>query len=217
MCTQVDLELVVEETLDEWIRSRKGIAQHLDTTKALEDGDEVESLKTLGTQAAKNALEMWGLDPLDIDFVICATSSHDDMFGDATSIAAGLGATNSFAYDLTAACSRFLFATVMVGQFLHCGSIKNAIVVGADALSRWVDWEDRDSCILFGDGAGTMVLTNNTDHTENSIMNGLPRILGYATHSNGKGYNDLKCADKGTEQLVDAKYASLPPKKYPLY
>jgi 3-oxoacyl-[acyl-carrier-protein] synthase-3 len=208
LITNVDLESVVE-TSDEWIRSRTGIAQrrvlqHLDPTQALEAGEEVESLKSLGTQAAKNALEMSGLDPLDIDLVICATSSPDDMFGDATSIAAGLGATNAFAYDLTAACSGFLFGTVTAGQFLHCGSIKNAIVVGADALSRWVDWEDRNSCILFGDGAGAMVLTNTPDTTENSITNGqcLPGILGYAAHSNGKGYNDLKCAYEGTGQIV---------------
>lgn len=207
LITNSDLESVVE-TSDEWIRTRTGIGQrrvlqHFDPTKTtLEEGEEVESIKTLGTQAAKNALQMSGLDPLDIDLVICATSSPDDMFGDATSIAAGLGATNAFAYDLTAACSGFLFATVTAGQFLHCGSIKHALVVGADALSRWVDWEDRNSCILFGDGAGAMVLTNVDSDDSDTSTNGLPGILGYAAHSNGKGYNDLKCAYQGTAQHV---------------
>ena len=80
--------------------------------------------------------------------------AEDALFGDAPAIAKAIGATNAVAFDLTAACSGFLFATVTASQFLHTGAFKNAVVVGGDALSRWVDWEDRNTCILFGDGAG---------------------------------------------------------------
>jgi 3-oxoacyl-[acyl-carrier-protein] synthase-3 len=177
--TNGDLEQVVETT-DEWIATRTGIRQrHV----LLQD----ESIKDLGSQAGKQALEMAGIDPLDIDLVIVATSTSQDLFGDATSVAAALGCSNAVGFDLTAACSGFLFGIVTAGQFLNNpnGNTKNALVVGADALSRWVDWDDRNSCILFGDGAGAMVLTQDADS---------PGVLGYAAHSNGLGAEDLNLA-----------------------
>ena len=139
----------------------------------------------MSIQAAKNALEMSGLDAMDIDLVIVATSSPDDIFGDAPTVASAIGAKNAFAYDLTAACSGFMFGTVTAGQFLHNSgnTVNNAIVVGADALTRWVDWDDRNTCILFGDGAGAMVLTASEE----------TGILGGAAHSNGEGSKDLNC------------------------
>lgn len=85
------------------------------------------------------------------------TSSPEDMFGDAPYVANMIGAKDAVAFDLTAACSGFLFATVTAGQYLSGGGYKNAMVIGADALSRWVDWSDRNSCVLFGDGAGSCV------------------------------------------------------------
>lgn len=174
--SNVDLEKVVE-TSDDWIKTRTGISnRHV----LLHE----ESIKDLASKAGQQALDMSGVDPLDIDLVICATSSSDDLFGDATSIANNLGCTNAMAFDLTAACSGFLFSTVTAGQFLNNpGDMKNALVVGADALSRWVDWDDRNSCILFGDGAGAMVLTKDE---------GAPGVLGYSAHSNGAGYDKLK-------------------------
>jgi len=175
--TNVDLEQVVD-TSDEWIQQRTGIARrHL-----LLDG---ETLRDLSVTAAKNAMEMAGITAEEVDLVICATSSPDDMFGDAPSVASALGCgKNTLAFDLTAACSGFLFATVTAGKFLSGGNgFKNAIIIGADALSRWVDWDDRNTCILFGDGAGAMVLTNDDEN---------PGVLGYAAHSNGGGYEDLK-------------------------
>lgn len=178
--TNVDLESVVE-TSDEWIQARTGIAER---RVLLED----ESIRTLGTEAAKQALEMAGISAEDLDLVICATSSADDMFGDATVIASNIGCTKAtVAFDLTAACSGFLFGSVTAGQFLSCPgtSMKNALVIGADALSRWVDWDDRNSCILFGDGAGAMVLTNQGDEK--------PGLLGFSAHSNGHGYGELNC------------------------
>jgi 3-oxoacyl-[acyl-carrier-protein] synthase-3 len=180
--TNTDLESVVE-TSDEWIKTRTGIAQR----RVLLDG---ETLRSLGVEASKNALEMAGIKPEDIDIVICATSSADDMFGDATAIAAEIGClTDTVAFDLTAACSGFLFGTVTAGKFLSApgGKLKNALVIGADALSRWVDWDDRNSCILFGDGAGAMVITN-TDASGKSAG-----LLGYSAHSNGHGYGELNC------------------------
>lgn len=187
--TNLDMESVVE-TEDEWIRTRTGISQR----RVLLHG---ESLQSLGTAAAKQALDMAGIAAEDIDLLICATSSPQDMFGDATSIAAELGCTsNTVAFDLTAACSGFLFGSVTAGQFLSTPgtSMKNALVVGADALSRWVDWDDRNSCILFGDGAGAMVLTNAGDDA--------PGLLGFSAHSNGKGYGDLNCCYVGDERHV---------------
>mmetsp|Transcript_29132 Transcript_29132/g.48166 ORF Transcript_29132/g.48166 Transcript_29132/m.48166 type:complete len:379 (-) Transcript_29132:63-1199(-) len=186
--TNADLEEVVE-TSDEWIRTRTGISQR----HVLCDG---ESLMQLGAQAGQQALEMAGItDPTDIDLVICATSSPDDLFGDATSIAASLGCTNAVGFDLTAACSGFLFGITTAGQFLSNpnGSTKTALVIGADALSRWVDWDDRNSCILFGDGAGAMVLTQDVES---------PGVLGYSAHSNGLGHEDLKLDYCGSPRMV---------------
>lgn len=184
--TNVDLEQVVE-TSDEWISTRTGISQR----RVLQHE---EQIKGLASDAGKQALEMSGLNPEDIDLVICATSSADDMFGDATSIAAELGCTNAMGFDLTAACSGFLFATVTAGQFLNNpNNMKNALIVGADALSRWVDWDDRNSCILFGDGAGAMVLTRDEE---------AHGVLGYSAHSNGKGYDDLNLGYCGSPRHV---------------
>mmetsp|Transcript_15711 Transcript_15711/g.36334 ORF Transcript_15711/g.36334 Transcript_15711/m.36334 type:complete len:384 (-) Transcript_15711:163-1314(-) len=188
--TNTDLESVVE-TDDEWIRTRTGIAQR----RVLTSG---ESLRELGIEAGKQALEMAGVSAEDIDVVICATSSPEDMFGDATAIAHEVGcSTHTMAFDLTAACSGFLFGSVTAGQFLSSPNtkLKNALVIGADALSRCVDWEDRNACILFGDGAGAMVVTNQPD--EDCEDETKPGLLGYAAHSNGAGYPDLNCLYKG--------------------
>mmetsp|Transcript_1334 Transcript_1334/g.1797 ORF Transcript_1334/g.1797 Transcript_1334/m.1797 type:complete len:390 (+) Transcript_1334:248-1417(+) len=187
--TNADLESVVE-TSDEWIRSRTGIAQrHL-----LLQG---ESLRALQVEAAQKALEMAGVEAKDIDIVICATSSADDMFGDAPSVAAELGcSSDAVAFDLTAACSGFLFATITASKFLSAPNShsKKALVIGADALSRWVDWDDRNSCILFGDGAGAMVLEASGEDEAG--------VLGFSGHSNGKKYGELKCGYQGEPRPI---------------
>ena len=119
-----------------------------------------------------------------------ATSSPDDLFGDAAFVARSVGATNAVAFDLTAACSGFLFGINTASQFLHNGAYKTAIVIGADALSRWVDWTDRNTCVLFGDGAGAVVLQQTAA--------GQPAgILGYEMHSNGAGRSDLNLGYNG--------------------
>lgn len=177
--TNSDLEKVVDTT-DEWIFTRTGIAQrHVLTGE--------EKLRDLSIKAANRALEMAQIDASDLDLVICASSTPDDLFGDAPTIASELGCdTNTVAFDLVAACSGFLFGAVTAGKYLAAPKteITRALVIGADSLSRWVDWDDRNTCILFGDGAGALVL-------ETSDVVGL---LGYAGHSNGGGYCDLNVA-----------------------
>lgn len=202
LITNVDLESIVE-TSDEWIRTRTGISQRRVLLHKDDDHDEEahgphESIKTLAADAAQGALDMSGLSPEDIDLVLVATSSPDDMFGDATSVAATLGCKNAVAFDLTAACSGFLFGTVTAGQFLtNAGNTyTNAIVVGADALSRWIDWDDRNSCILFGDGAGAVVLTATDDTSAAGI-------LGSSAHSNGLGAKELNCGYGGEARQID--------------
>ncbi|TFJ80186.1 hypothetical protein NSK_008472 [Nannochloropsis salina CCMP1776] len=177
--TNTDLESIVE-TSDEWIFTRTGISQR----RILTSGGQI---RALAATAAARALASAGLEGKDIDLVVLATSSPDDLFGDATSVAAAVGATQAVAFDLTAACSGFLFGVVSASQFLHSGCYRRALVVGADALSRWVDWEDRNSCILFGDGAGAVVL----EAAEGDEDSG---VLGFAMHSDG---TDRKGGRKG--------------------
>jgi len=223
LITNVDLESV-HDTSDEWIRSRTGIQErrvlvHEGTrsviTATTDDDDEGgtidaeidETLRTLGIEAARNALDMARTDPADIDLVICATSSPDDLFGDAPSIAHAVGCDSArvVAFDLTAACSGFLFGIVTASQFLGNGggSARKALVLGADALTRWVDWEDRNSCILFGDGAGAMVLSSSDDDDDDDDdeSDGIG-ILGYSMHSNGGGYKELKCIYRGEPRKI---------------
>jgi 3-oxoacyl-[acyl-carrier-protein] synthase III len=204
--TNFDLEQVVE-TSDEWIQTRTGIgARRVLVDASHAEGDSTsppETLRDLSVRAGRAALEMAGLEATDIDMVICCTSTPDDMFGDAPSVAAMLGcSTGTVAFDLTAACSGFLFGIVTAGQFLSASSSKTALVVGADALSRWVDWEDRNSCILFGDGAGAMIL-QSTQSSDSS-----PGVLGYAAHSNGLGYCDLQLGYVTLAHLFDTVHSS---------
>jgi 3-oxoacyl-[acyl-carrier-protein] synthase III len=159
----------VVDTSDEWISSRTGIRQrHISNDR--------ESLAGLATQAAQQALEMAGIAAVDVDMVLLATSSSEDLFGTACQIQAQLGATQAVAFDLTAACSGFVFGVVTAAQFLRSGVYRNILVIGADLLSRWVDWNDRNTCVLFGDGAGAVLMqsTQNTD-----------RLLGFEISSDG--------------------------------
>ncbi len=146
-------------TSDEWIRSRTGISERRISSL----GDNVTEM---GYEAALNAIEMASWNIETVDLIILATSTPHDLFGSAPSIQSKLGAYNAVAFDLTAACSGFLFALVTASQFLRGGSFKRALVIGADQLSSFVDWNDRRSCILFGDGAGALALeaTNEFDN-----------------------------------------------------
>lgn len=187
--TNVDLESHVD-TSDEWIRTRTGISER----HVLQHG---EQLRTLEEKAAKKALDMAGLDAKDIDLVLCCTSTADDMFGDAPSVANSIGCTKeTMAFDISAACSGFMFGTITAGKFLSApnSDIEHVLVIGADALTRWVDWDDRNSCILFGDAAGAMVLKRDESN---------PGVLGFSGHSIGAGYCDLNAGYVGKGKKVN--------------
>ena len=139
------------ETSDEWIRTRTGIA-------ARRVADETESLTSLAAAAGQQALQNAGWDASSVDLILLATSSPDDLFGSAPKVQALIGARSAVAFDLTAACSGFLFSLVTAAQYLRTGAMTRALVIGADQLSRWVDWDDRRSCVLFGDGAGAVAI-----------------------------------------------------------
>ncbi len=159
----------VVDTSDEWIASRTGIRQrHISNDR--------ESLAGFATQAAQQALDMAGVVATDVDMIILATSSAEDLFGTACQIQAQLGATKAVAFDLTAACSGFVFGVVTAAQYLRSGVYRNILVIGADLLSRWVNWSDRNTCVLFGDGAGAVLMQGTED---------VDQLLGFEIRSDG--------------------------------
>ncbi len=149
--TNADISKIVDTT-DEWIIERTGIrARHIAA-----DG---EFTSDLGIAAAKQALIRAGIDPIDIDLVICATATPDRTFpATAVKIQHGLGITKGAAFDLQAVCSGFIFALATADNFLKTGQFNRALVIGAETFSRILDWTDRGTCVLFGDGAGAVVL-----------------------------------------------------------
>ena len=126
------------ETSDKWISKRTGIRRRHMIAKT--DSNENSGLRDIATQSGMAALKNAQVDAKDIDLVIVATSSPDDLFGDAASVASAVGATNAAAFDITAACSGFLYGMVTASQFMHTGAYKKVLVVGADALTRFLDW-----------------------------------------------------------------------------
>ena len=149
--TNAEMATIVD-TSDEWIVQRTGIRQR----HVAGDG---ETTSTLATRAAEAALANAGLKPADIDLIIVATSSPDYTFpAVATQMQAALGITHGVAFDLQAVCSGFVFAVATADKFLVSGSHKRALVIGAETFSRLLDWDDRTTCVLFGDGAGAIVL-----------------------------------------------------------
>ena len=149
--TNADLEKIVE-TSDEWITSRTGIKQR---HKAAEN----EYTSQFGTKAARLALDRAGLKPEDIDIIICATTTPDQIMPSTGAlIQAQLGAMNAAGMDLFAACSGFLYGITMVESMIRTGQIRYALVIGAEVLTKYVDYTDRGTCVIFGDGAGAAVL-----------------------------------------------------------
>ena len=149
--TNAEMSTMVD-TSDEWIVQRTGIRQRY----IAGDG---ETTSTLATRAAEAALADAGLKPADIDLIIVATSSPDYTFpAVATQVQAALGIEHGVAFDLQAVCSGFVFAVATADKFLLSGSHKRALVIGAETFSRLLDWTDRTTCVLFGDGAGAIVL-----------------------------------------------------------
>lgn len=141
----------IVDTSDEWIWPRTGIRERRILSPEA-------SLVDLAAEAARQALAQAELDPADLDLIVLATSTGLERFGSAPQLQAALGARRALAFDLTAACTGFIYATVTAAQFLRSGFHRRALVVAADVLSRTVDWSDRTTCVLFGDGAGAMVM-----------------------------------------------------------
>ncbi|MEM7725236.1 MAG: beta-ketoacyl-ACP synthase III [Cyanobacteria bacterium P01_A01_bin.45] len=174
------------ETSDEWISTRTGIRQrHVATAN--------DSLQKMAATAGQNAIAMAGIDAKQVDLILLATSTSDDLFGSACRVQAELGATNAVAFDLTAACSGFVFGLVTAAQYIKTGVYKNVLLIGADILSRWVDWKDRSTCVLFGDGAGAVIL--QADDCD--------RLLGFEIKSDGTQNGCLNLAYNASPQVLN--------------
>lgn len=174
--TNKELEQMVE-TSDEWIRERTGIGErHVSVG---------ETVMTLASEAAGKALEQAGKSAEEIDLILVATCSPEQYLPCcACQVQAAIGAVNALAFDVNAACSGFLFALNTADAYLRTGLAKNALVIGSEVLSKLVDWTDRGSCILFGDGAGAVVVEQ---------CEATAGILGRALHSDGSGGGVLRC------------------------
>lgn len=169
------------DTSDEWITERTGI-------KARHIAGEGETTATLGAQAAQAALDASGMTAADIDLIIVATCTPDQTFpATATKIQHMLGCNGGVAFDVAAVCSGFLYAFSVAESMIRAGSAKNALVIGAETMTRLLDWEDRGTCVLFGDGAGAVVLSAET---------GERGVLATRLHADGQ-HNQLLYVDGG--------------------
>jgi len=154
--TNADLEKLVD-TNDQWIRERTGIRER----RMIAEG---EATSDLALRASLRALEAAKLDPKDVEAIICGTVTADYPFPSLATVLQGkLGNKKAFAFDVSAACAGSIYAMAVADRFVCTGAVKNALVLGADALTRISDWTDRNTCILFGDGAGAMVLRPTDD------------------------------------------------------
>jgi 3-oxoacyl-[acyl-carrier-protein] synthase-3 len=172
--TNADLEKMVE-TSDQWIQERTGIkARHM----AAPD----QASSDLAEKAVRKALEAAQLDPKDVDLIVVGTVTPDYPFPSTAAVLQGkIGNKKAFAFDVSAACAGSMYALGIADRYVASGAVKNALVVGVDALTRITDWTDRNTCILFGDGAGAMVLRPTDDprrgimdlrlHTDGSLVN----------------------------------------------
>ncbi len=162
--TNNDLAKIVE-TSDEWITTRTGIKER----RIAEPGT---ATSDLAIKAAKKALEASKIDPQKLDLIITATCTPDHLFPSVSCLVQhAIGATNAAAFDLSAACSGFIYALNVGRGLLESGIYKNALIIGADALSKFTDWKDRGTCILFGDGAGALILESSvSDDKSHTIL-----------------------------------------------
>lgn len=181
--TNDDLAKIVE-TNDEWIRTRTGIRQRRIATS--------EGTSDLAAKAAERAIEQAGIKPEEIDLIILATSSQDYCFpSGACEVQGRVGAVNAVCYDLSAACTGFVFALNTAQAFIQSGVYRTALVVGSEVLSKLIDWKDRSTCVLFGDGAGAVVV--RADETG---------ILGFQMHSDGTKGNVLTCGARSNGNFL---------------
>ena len=196
LLTNEELAKMVD-TSDEWIKTRTGIeARHITTDD--------ESTAFLATEAAKKALATANLDPKDVELIIVATITPEMVFPSTASfVQRALKAKKAWVFDLAAACSGFVYGMSIVQQFIESGQIKNALVIGAETLTKITDWTDRSSCILFGDGAGAVVLERSKD--------GQKGIIYSTMHSDGNRWEALNCQAHGSRYPVSRDLAD--PKK----
>ena len=188
--TNDDLAKMVD-TSDEWITSRTGIKVRHITTDS-------ETTAFLAIEAAKKALDDANLDPADLELIIVATITPEMVFPSTASfVQRALQAKKAWVFDVCAACSGFIYSLSIVQQFLESGRYKNALVIGAETLTKITDWTDRTSCILFGDGAGATVLQKSEDKTRGII---------YSTmSSDGDCWEALNCQAYGSRYPADQK------------
>lgn len=188
--TNDDLAKIVE-TNDEWIRSRTGIGQRRIATE--------DSTSDMAAMAAGRALESAGIGPEEIDLILLATSSPDYCFPNgACEVQGKIGAVNAACYDISAACTGFVFALNTAHAFISSGIYKTALVIGADVLSKLIDWKDRGTCVLFGDGAGAAVVQASETG-----------ILGINMHSDGTRGGVLTCGSRTNGNFLLGKKPEL--------
>ncbi len=181
--TNADFEKFLD-TSDEWITTRTGIKQR----RIVSEG---ESTATLATEAAKKALASANIAPTDLDLIICATVSPEVMFpATACFIQKAIGAQGIGAFDISAACSGWLYALDIASQFIETGRYRRILVVGAETLSRFCDYTDRSSCILFGDAAGAAVLEATEEKNKGIIYN--------VMHADGDGWDFIHVPGGGS-------------------
>ena len=190
--TNADLEKMVD-TSDEWIRTRTGIEQ-----RHIAADDETSS--SMGEQAARRALRSAGLTTGDVDFIVVGTTTPDLVFPNTgTLLQQRLGIQGCPAFSLEAACSGFIYALSVADKFVRSGESKCALVVGVELLSRITDWTDRNTCVLFGDGAGAVVLTPSVE----------AGVINTHLHSDGR-YKDLLYFPYGISSGFDKLRAGAP-------
>lgn len=199
--TNHDLEAIVE-TSDEWIRARTGIAER-------RIASERESTASLGLRAAQRALDVADVLPTDIDLIIVATSTPENIFPSTASlIQHRLGAIKAGAFDLSAACSGFVYGVEMATQSIRSGSIQTAVVIGAETMSRVLDWQDRSTCILFGDGAGAVILQAS------NVPGG---VLSAVLRSDGSGGDLLSIPTVGSDDLTNSYFLASEHRMFKMY
>jgi 3-oxoacyl-[acyl-carrier-protein] synthase-3 len=193
--TNADLEKIIDTT-DEWITSRTGIKErHL-------ENDPNKATSDMGVEAVKLLCKKRGIDPDEIDLLICGTVTPDMVFpATANLIAAKIGATKAWSFDVSAACSGFIYALTTGAQFIETGRYKKVVIVGADMMSRIIDYTDRTTCVIFGDGAGAVLLEPSTEDVG---------IVDFILHSDGNGASALHMKAGGSlkpasHETVDKK------------
>ena len=183
------------DTSDEWIVQRTGIRER----RIAADG---EMTSDLATRSAEAALANAGMTGSDIDLVVLATSTPDETFpATATRVQAAIGMTRGAAFDVQAVCSGFVYALSIADNFLRVGQARSALVIGAETFSRILDWTDRTTCVLFGDGAGAVVLTS----TEGAAGKGDRGVLSTHLFSDGR-YHDALYVDGGPSSTMTTGY-----------